>query len=329
MRTFQALALASTLLICLSGCGTGHSADEKYFFITSNLQVPYWQTAKSGFAQAASEMKVRSEVAGPDNYDPKAEQAALEQAIQQKPTGILISAADPQLLRDDINKAIAAGIPVLTIDSDAPESKRLLFIGTNNHQAGLIGGQRLAKELHGKGNVVVFTMPDQVNLKERLQGYRDALDSSPGIKIVREVDIKGDPRIAFDTATEIIGKESGKVNAFVCLEALAGNEVATVLSNNSIKDKVLMAMDTDKDTIEWVRRGVIAATISQKPYTMAYVGMMMLDQLYHHKPGTLDKDWAKDSFAPIPAFIDTGSSLIDKSNVEAFAAEARSTETKK
>ena len=330
MRMPRVLAFAFLLMpLLLSSCGTGHSADEKYFLITANVQVPYWQTAKAGFAQAASELKVRSEFAGPDNYDPHAEQQAFEAALSQKPTGILVSAADPQLLKDDIDKAIAMGIPVLTIDSDAAGSKRLFLIGTNNYRAGLAGGQRLAKELHGKGNVVVFTMPEQTNLKERLQGYEDALQTSPGIKISRVVDIKGDPRIAFDTASEILGKERTKVEGFVCLEALAGKEVATVLSNNGVKDKALIAMDTDADTLDWIRKGVIAATISQKPYSMAYVGLMMLDHLYHHKLPSLDRDWTKDSFAPIPAFVDTGSSLIDKSNVDAFAQEKRSAESSK
>ena len=329
MRTTRALAFLVLLALSFSGCGTGHSADEKYFLITANIQVPYWQTAKAGFLQAASELKVRAEVAGPDNYDLKAEQQALESALSQKPTGILISAADPQLLKDDIDKAVGMGIAVLTIDSDAPASKRLFLIGTNNYQAGLSGGQRLAKELHGKGSVVVFTMPDQVNLKQRLQGYQDALQSSPGIKITRTVDIKGDPRIAFDTASEILGKERNKVDGFICLEALGGKEVATVLSNNGVKDKVLMAMDTDPDTLDWIRKGVIAATISQKPYSMAYVGLMMLDHLYHHKPASLDHDWAKDSFAPIPAFVDTGSALIDKNNVEAYAEAKKSAESQK
>jgi ribose transport system substrate-binding protein len=330
MRMPRVLALISLLMpLLLSSCGTGHNADEKYFLITANIQVPYWQTARAGFAQAASELKVRSEVAGPDNYDPRAEQQAFESALSQKPTGILVSAADPQLLKDDIDKAISMGIAVLTIDSDAPGSKRLFLIGTNNYRAGLAGGQRLAKELHGKGNVVVFTMPEQTNLKERLQGYEDALQSSPSIKVSRIVDIKGDPRIAFDTASEILGKERSKVDGFICLEALAGKEVATVLNNNGVKDKALIAMDTDADTLDWIRKGVIAATISQKPYSMAYVGLMMLDHLYHHKLPGLDRDWTKDSFAPIPTFVDTGSSVIDKGNVDAFAQEKRSAESSK
>jgi len=141
------------------------------------------------------------------------------------------------------------------------------------------------------------------------------------------VDIKGDPRVAFDTATQVLGKEKGKVQAFVCLEALAGKEVATVLSNNGVKDKVVIAMDTDPDTLEWIQKGVIAATIAQKPYSMSFVGLRMLDDLYHHKLSSLDVDWSKNSFAPIPAFVDTGSALIDKTNLDAFLQAKKSVTT--
>ena len=313
------------LLLVLVSCGSAHDADEKYYLISANVKIPYWQAGSAGLFQAATQMKVRSEFAGPDTYDPKGEQQALQQAVQSKATGILISVSDPALLKDDIDKAIAAGIPVITVDSDAPASKRLLFIGTNNYRAGQIGGERLAKELNGKGNVVVLTIPEQANLKERLRGYRDALEASPGIKITRVVDMKGDSRVAFDSATEVLGNDKKeRTDAFVCLEALAGKEVATVLSQHGVKDKVVIAMDTDDDTLSWIQKGVIVATISQKPYTMSFVGLKMLDDLYHHKLSTLSNDWSKDSFSPIPAFVDTGSALIDKTNVDALIAASKS-----
>jgi ribose transport system substrate-binding protein len=277
----------------------------------------------AGFSKAAAQMKVRTDYFGPNNYDSKAERDALDKAVQQKATGILLAVTDPALLRDSIDKAIAAGIPVVTMDSDAPGSQRLFFIGTNNYQAGANGGQRLAQELKGKGNVVVFTMPDQHNMQDRLRGYRDAIEHT-AIKITRVVDIQGDPRIAFDTTTQIIGKEKDQVDAFVCLEAQSGKEVAGVLNSYNVKGKVVMAMDTDPETLDWIKKGGIAATIAQKPYTMAFVGMQMLDNLYHHKPSSLVTDWSKDSFAPIPSFVDTGSALIDKSNVDSFLRSKQS-----
>ncbi len=319
------LVLFGVSLLPLLSCGTGHDADEKYVLIAVNIEVPYWRTAGAGFVQAASQLGVRAEFVGPDSYDPKAEQQALQKAVQQKATGILISVADPSLMKTEIDNAIAGGVPVVTVDSDASSSKRLFFIGTDNYHAGLTGGQRLAKELQGKGNVAVLTMPEQPNLKDRLRGYRDALENYPQIKITHVVDIKGDPRIAFDSTAQILGKDKQeRIDAFVCLEALAGKEVATVLTNNGIKGKVVMAMDTDPDTLERIQKGVIAATISQKPYSMAFVGLKMLDDLYHHKLKSLDMDWSTDSFAPIPSFVDTGSSLIDKSNVDAFVAASKS-----
>ncbi len=319
----RSAVVATPLLFALS-CGAAHDSDEYYVLVSANLQVSYWKAAGAGFANAASQYKVRSDFSGPQNYDAKAERDALDQAVQKKATGILLAVTDPALLKDSIDKAVAVGIPVITIDSDAPASKRLFFIGTNNYQAGFTGGQRLAQELRGKGNVVVFSMPDQPNLQDRLRGYKDALAKTPEVKITRVVDIQGDPRIAFDTATQIVGKERDKVDAFVCLEAQSGKEVAGVLNSYHITGKVVIAMDTDPETLDLIQKGVIAATIAQKPYTMAFVGMQMLDDLYHQKPSSLDKDWAKDSYATIPSFVDTGSALIDKSNVDAFLQAGKS-----
>ena len=212
---------------------------------------------------------------------------------------------------------MAAGIPVITLDSDAPSSKRLFFIGTNNYQAGFTGGQRLAQELKGKGNVVVFTMPDQSNLQDRLRGYKDAL-AHPGDQDHARGRHPGRPAHRVRYGDQIVGKERDKVDGFVCLEAQSGKEVAGVLNSYHVTGKVVIAMDTDQETLEWIQKGVIAATIAQKPYTMAFVGMQMLDNLYHHKPASLDTDWSKDSFAPIPSFVDTGSGLIDKSNLDSL-----------
>ena len=315
---FLHLSSLTVMLVLLLSCGAAHDSDEYYVFVSANLQVPYWKTAGTGFSNAAGQFKVRSDYTGPQNYDPKAERDAIDQAVQKKASGILLGVTDPAVLKDSIDKAVAGGVPVITMDSDAPSSKRLFFIGTNNYQAGFTGGQRLAQELKGKGNVVVFTMPDQSNLQERLRGYKEALSRTPDIKVTRVVDIQGDPRIAFDTTTQIIGKERDKVQAFVCLEAQSGKEVAGVLNSYHVTGKTVMAFDTDPETLDWIQKGMIAATIGQKPYTMAFVGMQMLDNLYHHKPSSLTADWSKDSYAPIPAFVDTGSDLIDKSNVDSF-----------
>ena len=316
--------IALAVVACvLAGCSKSrHGADEKYYLVSTNIKLPYWQAAGAGFSRASTKLGVPAEFVGPDTYDAKGEVDAFRKLLtrKDKPTGILVSPADPELMKPAIDEAVAAGIPVITIDSDAPSSKRLFFIGTNNYQAGLLGGDVASKKLHGKGNVVVFTMPGQVNLDERLHGYKDAFAKTPQIRITQVIDIRGDSRIAFDTTDRMTGKKE-PVDAFVCLEASACKEVAEVLDRQHIKDKVVVAMDTDDDTLNWIKKGAIAATIAQRPGTMAYMGMKMLDDLYHNKLDSLDADFGKDPLSPVPVFVDTGATLIDQSNVDSFLSK--------
>jgi ribose transport system substrate-binding protein len=120
------LILPIALLATLAGCGSPqHEATERYVLIANNTKVPYWQAAIAGLNRAGRSMNVKTEVAGPENYDPKVQHEEFEKIIQQKPTGILISAGDSRLIQPDINAAIERGIPVITIDSDVQDSKRL------------------------------------------------------------------------------------------------------------------------------------------------------------------------------------------------------------
>jgi len=269
---------------------------------------------------------VHAEVVGPDTYDPANEKDAFHALLSKspKPAGIIVSPADPAMMKPEIDAAIAADIPVLTIDTDSPNSNRLFFVGTNNYEAGQLGAQVMAKQLNGKGNVVVFTMPNQVNLEERLHGYKDVFEKYPGIRITQVIDIKGDPRIAFDTAQNMIDKKE-PVDGFACLEAQSGKEVATVVENNHLGGKkAIVAMDTDDKTLDWIKQGVIAATVAQKPYTMGYVGIKMVDDYHHSEPQIAKMASSKGPLSPLPAFVDTGASLVDKNNVDEIIREQAS-----
>jgi ribose transport system substrate-binding protein len=310
--------LTPVLLLPLLNCGgSQHDVQEKYFLVTANTKVPYWQEAAAGFNRAAVQMHVHAEFVGPETYDPKAQHEDFQDVLKQKPTGILVSVSAPDLLNGDIDAAIAQGVPVIAMDSDAPDSKRLFFIGTDNYKAGVMGARMLAKGLAGKGNVVVFTIPGQANLKDRLRGYTDVFAEHPQIKITEVIDEHGDPGVVFDRTMEIVEK-GAKVDAFACLTSIAGPEVAEVLGRKNITGKLVVAMDTDQRTLEGIQKGLITAAIGQKPFTMAYLGAILLDDLYHRPLQSLTGNWPQDSFSPIPTFVDTGATLIDKSNVGAF-----------
>jgi ribose transport system substrate-binding protein len=316
------VVLATALPLLVGGCER-HSKSEQYFLIATNIGLPYWQSAHAGFARAAAEYGVTEDMRGPDTFTPTIEVDEFRAAMARKPAGILVSVADPKLMGPEINKAIAAGIPVITIDSDAPDSQRLYFIGTNNLEAGRLGGQRVAASLNGKGNVVFFTMPGQPNLEERLKGYKDAFANYPGIKIVEVFDMKGESGTAMDKATEYMARTgASKINALICLEASAGKDVAEAFKRTKPQGTIIMAMDVDQATLSLVKDGTIDATISQKPYTMALLGLKALDDLHHYPLKPLTRDFGSDATSPIPAFVDTGVSLVDKSNVDKFMSTA-------
>jgi ribose transport system substrate-binding protein len=312
------VTLSMALPILLGGCER-HSKSEQYFLIATNIGLPYWQSAHAGFTRAAAEYGVTEDMRGPDTFTPAIEVDEFRAAEARKPAGILVSVSDPALMGPEINKAMTAGIPVITMDSDAPDSQRLYFIGTNNLEAGRLGGQRVAAELTGKGNVVFFTMPGQPNLEERLKGYKDIFSNYPGIKIVEVFDMKGESGTAMDKAQEYLGRTgASKINAFICLEASAGKDVGEAFKRNKAQGTMLMAMDVDHATLELVKDGTIQATISQKPFTMAYLGLKALDEIHHYPLKPLARDYALDPTSPVPAFVDTGVSLVDKSNVDKF-----------
>jgi ribose transport system substrate-binding protein len=317
-----ALALASLVLAFTTSCNSGKST-EVYYLIAANVQLPYWQTVANGFNKAAAAYNVQAKVAGPQSYDPLGELDALRTAVREKPAGILISVADVSTLERDIEEAIKEGIPVITVDSDAPATRRLYFIGTNNIEAGRLGGSRLVDKLNGKGNVAFFTIPGQPNLEDRLSGFRQILGAQPGIKIVQTIDMKGDAKTASDQATQLLAKTGAqKIDAFVCLEAISGKPVSDALKSAKATDRTVIAWDTDQGTLDAIRDGTIDSTIAQKPYTMGFFGLKLLHDVHIAPPEQLNKDFRTDFFSPYPVFVDTGTTLVDKSNVDLYFSAA-------
>lgn len=305
-----------------TGCER-HSNKEVYYLISSNLALPYWQTAAKGFNQAAAQYKVTAKVVGPENYDAQAELAEMQKATAAKPAGILISVADVSVLQPAIDSAVSAGIPVITMDSDAAGSARLYFIGTNNLEAGRLGGHRVIEKLGGAGNVVFFTISGQPNMEDRLKGFKDVLDTRPNIHVVDVVDIKSDARAAFDKTQQLLALTGPKkINAFVCLESASGKMVSDAIKRANVTDRLLVAWDVNQDTLDGIKSGTIDATIAQKPFTMGYIGLKALDEIFHAPPSSINRNYSRDAFSPFPYFVDTGTSLVDQKNVDGYISAA-------
>jgi ribose transport system substrate-binding protein len=313
-------ALLMGVLTLLVACER-HSKSERFYLVATSVKHSYWQSAWAGFQKAADEYGVTVDMRGPDGFDPQAEAAAFRETVALKPSGILVQVGNEALMRPEIDAAVAAGIPVITIDSDAPQSHRLFFIGTNNLQAGRLGGARVAAQLKGKGNVVFFTIAGQPNLEERLKGYKDAFLEFPGIKVADVFDMKGDSGLAMDQAQQYLARTgTAKIGAVVCLESTSGKDVGEAFkrAGAGTAGTLLVAMDVDVATLNLVKDGTIDSTIAQKPFTMGLLGLKELDDVYHYPVKPLAQDYALDPNAPFPAFIDTGVTLVDKNNVDAI-----------
>jgi ribose transport system substrate-binding protein len=302
----------------MASCATpSHDRGERYVFIATNVGLPYWKEAEAGFLDAANALGVKGELVGPTGYQPNAELGVLRNVIEERPAGICVSAARPEIFQADIDNAISQGIPVICVDSDVPRSKRVTYVGTDNFKAGKETMRRMATLVSGKSNIVVVSIEGQNNVDDRMAGAADALANFPALKITKILDDKGDPHSAADQIADLIQKKE-KIDGIICLEASGGSGAAEAVHRFNLDGKLpIVAFDDDPATLDWIDKGVIAATVTQKPYVMSYYSLKFLDDLHHNAVHQF-KDWHTALAAPVPTFVDTGTVVVDKSNTSGY-----------
>ncbi|MFZ0960567.1 MAG: substrate-binding domain-containing protein [Terriglobia bacterium] len=319
IRIAAFLGLLLTFAFSVSCQNSIQEGADQYIMVASNINIPYWQEARAGLMDAASGMGVKAEFTGPTIYSPHEEVIAFREAVAKRPAGILVAPARPELMTTAIDSAIAAGIPVITFDTDAPDSKRILYIGTDNREAGIESGNEIAHLMKGKGRLVVITVPTQLNLEERLRGVQEALANFKDMKIVDTLDDEVDSHTA-DEALSALLKKGETIDGVVCLDASGGPGAGEALRSLGRSGKVpVVAMDTNPETLDFIGQGVISATIGQKPYTMAFYGLRFLYDLHH---GAVHKfaNWRTAPASPLPAHVDTGTNVINPENLTEFRA---------
>ena len=315
----EAVVVLAVAAVSLASCSgkSYHEENERYVFVSTNIALPYWQEAQAGFLDASRVLGVRGELIGPAAYAPQQELVMFRQVVEDHPAGICLSAARPEIFQEDIAKAIAAGIPVICVDADVPGSKRIMYIGTDNFKAGQESLKQMAGLISGDGNIAVITIQGQKNLDDRVAGVADELKSFPRIKLTQILDDKGDARNAFDQVSQVLQKKE-KLDGIICLEATGGSGAAGALHQLNKEGKLpIVAFDADPETLDWIDKGVIVATIAQKPYVMSYYGLKFLDDLHHNAVHQF-KDWRTALAPPMPTFVDTGTVVVDKNSLQQY-----------
>ena len=291
-------------------------SDELYIQVAALGSDPYFYDHKMGMEKAGEELGVRTEYVGPAELDMNAMVAAFEQAIAKQPNGIVVVGFDPQL-EPAIQKATDAGIPVVTVDADLPNSSRIAFVGTGNETAGRMGGEKLASLIGEKGKVALVYQPGQSNLEERAAGYQEALAQYEDIEIVEIVDSKQDSVVTAQNVATILQKHPD-LAGIACLDGASGTGAATAVREAGMAGKVkVVTMDRSNEVLDAIGEGVVSASVAQQTALMPYYAVQLLMNLNRSKVEiTTDNEAA--GVLGVPVEIDTGVVIIDENNYEYF-----------
>jgi ribose transport system substrate-binding protein len=287
------------------------SKTENYGMVVFLKGSEFFNWCYAGALDAAKMLgpNVKVTLYGPAEWDASLEARAIDQLVAAKAAGIMATAGDAHAMNPSINRAIAAKIPVVLFDSDAPDSKRLAFCGTNNYNAGYAAGKAMAEWLKGEGNVGIsmFVGPD--HLAQRVNGFKDGLAKfGPKIKVVQTVNDEGDVAKAETVITGML-QAHPEINGIFCAHGNPGTGAAAAVRNLHLQGKVqIMAFDFGMPIIELIENGEIRGTVGQDPYLMGFTAMM---QLYaaKHSGAKSNKNSTFGQFAPS---IDTGVAILGK-----------------
>ncbi|WP_245680580.1 sugar-binding protein [Bacillus marinisedimentorum] len=252
-----------------------------FVLIPEEMNNDYWRLVEQGARDAAEKYGVSVEYTGPQQADLEEHIESLEMAAAAKVDGILTQGLKKEEFTPLINKITAKGIPVVTVDTDAPGSNRAAYVGTDNYYSGYLAGQELIEDTGGHAKVAIITgRLDASHQKLRVQGFKDAVAKAPGIEVVA-VEESNITRIQAAEKTYKILKEHPEVTAFFGTSALDGIGIASVVKSMDRKgDLYILAFDTLPETLQLIREGIINGTVVQRPYEMGYMSVkIMLDLL--------------------------------------------------
>jgi ribose transport system substrate-binding protein len=295
--------------------GTTPARKLRFAVIPKALDIPVFNYAKIGAERAAAELgDVEIEWRAPDSADQLRQKEILESFITQRVDGIAISTLNGDFLTETINRAVDAGIPVVTWDSDAPKSKRQAFYGVDDFESGQIMGREAIKLLNGKGTVAIITSIGATNLQRRLEGIQDAFKQAPGMQIVQTYDIREDPV----RCAEIIATGSRRYPDLGAWLSVGGWPVFTrnaLAGVDPAKTKVI-SFDTVESALDLLREGKVQVLLGQKYFGWGSESVKLLREI-------------KNGRGPADPIVDSGVDVVTKENVEQYAAQWKRMESGK
>ncbi|MFJ6216845.1 sugar ABC transporter substrate-binding protein [Streptomyces sp. NPDC092296] len=233
----------------------------------------------AGMKQAGKELGAETALIGPTGGDAAKQVSEIQTLIQQKAVdGLAVSSASSDALKPVIAQAYDAGIPIISFNTDNPDSKQMGFVGQDLKSSGEAQAKELLKGLDGakQGKVVVFSVDTGAGWShDRFSGFKEGLAGS-GLQIVGPVNVGNEPSAAYNTVESTMSGQSGVV-AVAGLDCCSTTAAAKWVSRSGDKKAIAVGgFDLLPQTADYLRSGVIDFTISQNPSQQGYQAVKVL-----------------------------------------------------
>jgi ribose transport system substrate-binding protein len=313
------LALFVFALLLLPSCTSAEKTDSggakelKLAFVTNNNS-DFWTIARKGMEKADGELAdVSAEFKITSDGSAAEQKRIIDDLLTRGVNGIAISPVDPMnqtaLINDAAKKAL-----IFTQDSDAPDSDRACYVGTDNVAAGRQAGDLIKEVLPGGGKIMLFVGKlDARNAQERIQGIKEVLkDTKVQIIDVRTDDT--DSARAKSNAADTIVKYPD-VKALVGLWSYNGPAIlGAVKDAKKVGQIKIVTFDEAEDTLAGIREGAIFGTVVQQPFEFGYQAITLMAKALKG-----DK-----SFIPPTKQIIVPTLIVNKANVDEFSNKLNS-----
>jgi ribose transport system substrate-binding protein len=307
------ILISSVAAIAALTVFAANAQEKKSLAFVVNGASDFWKIAEAGVKKAQSELpKYELSLKYPEQSSAAIQQRMMDDLVAAGTDAIMVSAVDPKTSTEALNR-VASQVPLFTTDSDAPDSKRIAYIGSSNVDLGKDAGELMKKALPNGGKCMGFVgLPGADNARERVEGIRAALQGSK----VELVDVRGDDidQTRAKRNVEDALAAAKNIDCMVGIYSYNTPRIYEVLKEAGQLDKIkIIGFDEDPITLGGIREGTIVGTVVQNPYQWGYQGMkLMAAYLEGDKKGI-----------PANGLIIVPGQVIDKSNVDAFEKELK------
>ena len=303
MRKFEFLLVALCCLVSIAGFARAEDDDLEITVVYHDTAIEFGQVIKQGAMAAGKELGVKVNWVGPIGINVDEQVNFIENAITAGVDGLAISNVNAEALNPMINKAIDAGIPTVTFNSEAPGSKRLAFYGQDLKKSGYVQGQILAEYMNGKGKVLIVSGDTAASWsQDRESGVRKALEEFPEIEVVQVVSTGWEDQQMYAAIENALlaNPDLGGIASLGAPTTMATGRA--LLRNNRYDEIAHVGHDFMPETLDNIAAGATKATLSQNPYMQGY---LPVKNLYEYiKNGKKIES------------VDTGILRCDSSNVQ-------------